>query len=162
MKNLKYIILLTILLFSSKAFSQEIKEQKQDLYILFGKNDRNKFIKNDSTIYRNYTLYYSKFNDPKSIELKIDSNNNLEKIIWISGNTSTSPIINFYYLSNDITRNEREKVDIKKMKNLLEEDEIIKYVKFQNLKEILTKFNIYAVEKVGKKYYACKVQYAIW
>ena len=161
MKNLKYIIFFVLTL-STKAFSQEIKEHKQDLYILFSHNDRNSFSKNDSIVSRQYILYYGKFNDAKSIELKIGVNNSLEKIIWVRGSSSTLPIVNFYYWSNEITRNEREKVDVKTLKNFLEEDEIIKYVEFNNLKEILSKFNIYAVQKEGEEYFACKVQYTIW
>ncbi|WP_396177060.1 hypothetical protein [Flavobacterium sp.] len=160
MKNLKLYILLII--FSNlKAFSQEVIIEKQDLYILFSKNDRNKFFKNDSVVIREFEIYYGKFNDAKSIELKMDVNNGLEKIIWVRGATSSSPTIIFYYWSNDVNRNERVKVDLKNLKNLLEEDEIIKYVEFNNLKEILNKFNLYAVQKEGEEYFACKVQYGI-
>lgn len=160
MKNLKYIIIFVLILITN-AFSQEIKEHKEDLYILFSNNEKNTYFKNDSIVVRTFNLYYSKFNDAKSIELKIDKNNNLEKINWIRGTTSTLPIVNFYYLSDNITHNERNKIDIRNIKNLLEEDEIIKYIEFNNLKEILNKFNIYAVQKDGEEYFAYKVEYSI-
>jgi|GEM_PF-6559374 len=159
MKNLKFIILFLVIL-STKVFSQEKEVPKQDLYILFSNNEKNTYFKNDSIVVRTFNLYYSKFNDAKRVELKIDKNNNLEKIIWIRGATGNGPIVTFYYWSNKINRNEREKVDIKKLKNFLEEDEIIKYVEFNNLKEILSKFNIHAVQKEGEEYFACKVEYA--
>lgn len=160
MKKLKFFFVI-VFFCNLQVFSQEDKVQKEDLYILFNTNDKNNYIKNDSIVYLSFYLNYNKFNDAKSIELKIDSNNNLEKINWISGSTSSGSAIRFYYLSNNITSNERAKVNLKNLKNLLEEDEIIKYVEFSNLKEILTKFNIYAIQKEGEEYFAWKVEYSI-
>lgn len=163
MKNLIKITLFFLLL-SINIFSQEVKEHKQDLYILFSNNEKNKCFKNDSIIVRTFNIDYGKFTDSsgKIIELKIDSNNNLEKINWIRGSTSTPPKIIFYYSSNEVHREKRLKVNIKDINNFLEEDEIIKYVDFNNLKEILNEFNIYAVQKEGEDYYyAYLVKYAI-
>jgi hypothetical protein len=162
MKNLKYIFFL-FLVINSKAISQEVKDTKKNLYILLGDNDRNKFIENDSTVLRTFYLDFGKFTDKtgKHIKLKVNENNNLEINTWIRAASGLPPKIFFYYLSNEINRNELKKVDIKKLKNFLEEDEIIKYVEFDNLKEILPKFNIYAVQKEGDEYFACKVEYSI-
>jgi hypothetical protein len=164
MKILKYFIFLLLLL-STKAFSQDVREKKEDLYILFGKNERNTFIEHDSAVLRTFYLDFGKFRDKtgKVIKLKVDKNYNLEINTWIRGdNDSGPPIIMFHFLTYEKKYFEREKVDIKNLKNFLEEDEIIKYVEFNNLKEILNKFNIYAVQKEGDEYFACKVQYAIW
>jgi hypothetical protein len=162
MKKLKHITLFALFL-SFSVFSQDLKQKKQDLYIVFTNNINNTYFNNDTVVARNFRLDFGKFIEGKDIRLKVDKKNNLEKNTWIRGaNSSGPPIINFYYWSNEINRDERIKVDIKEIKNLLEEDEIIKYVEFNNLKEILSKFNIYAVQKEGEEYFACKVQYAIW
>jgi hypothetical protein len=162
MKKLKHITLFALFL-SFSVFSQDLKQKKQDLYIVFTNNINNTYFNNDTVVARNFRLDFGKFIEGKDIRLKVDKKNNLEKNTWIRGaNSSAPPIINFYYWSNEINRDERIKVDIKEIKNLLEEDEIIKYVEFNNLKEILSKFNIYAVQKEGEEYFACKVQYAIW
>lgn len=158
----KYITLFALLL-SLNVFSQDIKKLKPDLYIIFTRNVNNTYFNNDTVVARTFKLNFGKFITGKSIKLTVDNNNNLEKNTWIRGeNGSGPPIINFYYWSNEKNRNELEKVDIKKLKNFLEEDEIIKYIEFDNLKEILPKFNIYAVQKEGEEYFACKVQFAIW
>lgn len=162
MKFFKCITLFALLL-SLNVFSQDLKKLKPDLYIIFTKNVNNTYFNNDTVVARTFKLNFGKFIDGKSIKLTVDKNSNLEKNTWIRGeNGSGPPMINFYYWSNEINREERKKVDIKNLKNLLEEDEIIKYVEFNNLKEILSKFNIYAVQKEDDAYFACKVQYTIW
>jgi hypothetical protein len=163
MKNLKYVIFIFLVL-NLKAISQEVKDKKENLYILFDDNERNKFIENDSTVLRTFYLDFGKFSDKtgKLIKLKVDENNNLEINTWIRGeNGSGPPIIMFYFLTYDKKNIKREKIDLKTLKKILEEDEIIKYVEFNNLKEILTKFDIYAVKKEGEEYFTCKVEYSI-
>ena len=131
---------------------------------MFSNNEKNKCFKNDSIIVRTFNIDYGKFTDSsgKIIDLKIDENKNLQKKIWIKAVSGSLPKIIFYYSSNEVYREERLKVNIKDLNNFLEEDEIIKYVDFNNLKEILNKFNIYAVQKEGEEhYYAYLVKYAI-
>lgn len=155
MKNIKYILLIVLVL-NLKAFSQDIKEQKQDLYILFSSNDKIRFIKNDSLIYISFDLDYGKDKKFNSIKLEVDKNNNLNKNYLYGG--ARNPCIRFQYLSKMINHNQKC-VDIKKLKNILEEEEIIKYIDINNLIEILNKFNVYAVKNEDGKYFAYKVTY---